>query len=95
MNIRKILIKLQKKKKDEYSENFNKQYIKKNQRELNNTITASKSSLEGINSRLDNTEEPITTWKTEKRKSHKKKKFFKRIDLETSGTTSSLLTFTL
>lgn len=60
MNIRKILIKLQKKKKDEYSENFNKQYIKKNQRELNNTITASKSSLEGINSRLDNTEDQIS-----------------------------------
>lgn len=97
MNIRKIFIKLQKKtKKDEYSEDFQQTgYIKKNQRDLNNTITASKSSLEGINSRLDNTEEPITAWKTEKRKSHKKKNFFKRIDLETSGTTSSLLTFTL
>ena len=99
MNIRKILIKLQKKKKKPKGwiqwEFQQREYIKKNQRELNNTIIESKNSLEGINSRLDNTEEPITAWKTEKRKSHKKKKNFKRIDLETSGTTSSLLTFTL
>ena len=39
---------------DEHSENFNKELknIKKNQSELNYTITEIKNSLEGMNSRL-------------------------------------------
>ena len=43
---------------DEHSENFNKELenIKKNQAELKNTIMENKNSLEGINSRVDDTE---------------------------------------
>ena len=43
---------------DEYSEIFNKELesIKKNPSELKNTITEMKNTLEGINSRLGDTE---------------------------------------
>lgn len=39
--------------------------FKKNQSELNNTITEMKNTLEGINSRLSNTEEHIVIRKIE------------------------------
>ena len=44
---------------DEFSENFNKELgnIKKNQLEMKNTILEMKNSLEGINSKVNDTEE--------------------------------------
>ena len=56
-------------KMDEHSENFNKEIgnIIKYQievRELKNTVTVSKSTLEGFNSRLDETEVRISELKT-------------------------------
>ena len=57
----KMLNKLQR-QMEEHSDNFSKelQNIKKNQSELKNTITEMKNALEGINSRLGDTEECIT-----------------------------------
>ena len=47
------------KKEKELSENFNKgtEHTKKDKSELQNTVTKMKNKLEGINSRLDDTEE--------------------------------------
>ena len=47
---------------DEHSESFNKELenIRKNQLELENKITEMKTILEGINSRLGDTEEGIS-----------------------------------
>ena len=47
---------------DEHSDNFNKELenIKKNQSELRNKIIEMKSALEGINSRVGDTEEHIS-----------------------------------
>ena len=46
-------------RKDRYSENFNKELenIKKNQLEMKNIILEMKNSLEGLNSREDDTEQ--------------------------------------
>ena len=41
---------------DEHSENFKLENIKKNRIELKNTIIEIENTLEGINSRLDDTE---------------------------------------
>ena len=64
----KMLTKLRR-RMDEHSENFNKEIgnIIKYQievRELKNTVTVSKSTLEGFNSRLDETEVRISELKT-------------------------------
>ena len=42
---------------DGQNENFNRENIKKNKTELKNTITEMKNTPEGINSRLDGTED--------------------------------------
>ena len=57
----KMVAKLRK-RIEEHSDNFNKdlEYIRKNQTEMKNTKTEMKNTLEGINSRLNDTEEWIT-----------------------------------
>ena len=57
----KMVAKLRK-RIEEHSDNFNKdlEYIRKNQSELKNIITETKNTLEGINSRLGDTEECIS-----------------------------------
>ena len=66
---------------DEYSEKFNKELenIKKNQMELKNTITEIKNTLEGLNSRLYDTEEleDSIVQITQAEQKKKKKLFFK------------------
>ena len=89
------------KRTDEHSENFNEKLEnrEKNQSELKNKIMEMKNSLEGINSRVDDTEEWISNLdeRLEEITQAKQKKELKRMRTVkgTSGTTSSLLTFTL
>lgn len=65
-----VVIKMLKKLRtsvDEYSENFNKELenVEKNYTELKNTITEMETKHEGINCRLEDTEEQIANQKTE------------------------------
>lgn len=65
-----VVIKMLKKLRtsvDEYSENFNKELenVEKNHTELKNTITEMETKHEGINCRLEDTEEQIANQKTE------------------------------
>ena len=88
---------------DEHSENFNKESenSRKNQTKLKCAIIEITTTLEGTNSRLEDLEERIsdlecrvmesTQAEQEKQKKRIKKKM--RIVEETSGTTSSILTF--
>ena len=58
----KMLTKLRK-RREEHSENFNKELenIKKKESEQKNKMTEMKNTLEGIDSRFDNTEEWVSS----------------------------------